>query len=236
MEYVVAKLYNELTQFNTFVVNGYVCENGAFSALISDKPKCRHDSIIFQYGYSNIISLTDGLPVLFGSQAWDIIEFYVEHGNNYADYTITYSNGQKSKIRAYNRELPDAVETDTLIDARLIDDRHTNIFVDNDDITVCVALDVNRIRARTKENAKVYEYVRKNIPVNIMQLALKEEKMRLMPCVMITDNKATLGFVNVDDYKVIPTFGREVDISPIIGYVEELKSKCNIVYGALETY
>lgn len=236
MEYVVAKLYNELTQFNTFVVNGYICENGAFSALISDKPKYRHDSIMFQYGYSNIISLTYGLPVLFGSQAWDIIEFYVEHGNNYADYTITYSNGQQSKVRAYNRELPDVVETDNLIDVRLIDDRHTNIFVDNDTVTVCVALDVNRVRAGTKDNARIYDYIHRNIPVNFMQLELKERKMRLMPCIMITDNKARLGFVNVDDYKVIPTFGREVDISPIIGYVEELKSKCNIVYGALETY
>lgn len=233
MEYVVAKLYNELTQFNTFVVNGYVCENGAFSALISDKPKYRHDSIMFQYGYSNIISVADGLH---GSQAWDIDRFVSEKGNDYTDYTIIYSNGQQSQIRAYNRELPDEVKTDTLIDVRLIDDRHTNIFVDNDTVTVCVALDVNRVRAGTKENARIYDYIHRNIPVNFMQLELKERKMRLMPCIMITDNKARLGFVNVDDYKVIPTFGREVDISPIIGYVEELKSKCNIVYGALETY
>lgn len=225
MEYANTRLYEELSEFNSFVVNGYVCENGAFTALVSDKPKHRYNNIMFQYGFGDIICLDSQLN-----------EYYAEHGNNYSDYIVVYSNGQKSKIRAYNRELPDAVETDTLIDARLIDDRHTNIFVDNDDITVCVALDVNRIRARTKENVKVYEYVRKNIPVNIMQLALKEKRMRLMPCVMIANGKATLGFINLNNYKVIPTFGREVDISPIVDYVKELKKKCNIIYGTLEMY
>lgn len=236
MEYVVAKLYNELIQFNTFVVNGYVCENGAFSALISDKPKYRHDSIMFQYGYSNIISLTDGLPVLFGSQAWDIIEFYVEHGNDYTDYTITYSNGQQSKVRAYNRELPDVVETDNLIDVRLIDDRHTNIYVDENNTTVCVVFDVNRVKAKTKENAKIYEYIRRNIPINFMQLELDDKKMRLTPCAMVTNDSTTLGLVDLNNYKILPTFGREVDASPIIEYVEELKAKCNIIYGTLRTY
>lgn len=233
MEYANAKLYDQLSKFNSFNVNDYVCENGAFTALVSDRPRHRYDKIMFQYGYNNLISLTDGLHEC---QAWDIDRFTSASGNNYTDYAIIYSNGQQSQIRAYNRELPDEVETDTLIDVRLIDDRHTNIFVDNDDITVCVALDVNRIRARTKENTKVYEYVRKNIPVNIMQLALKEGRMRLMPCVMIVNDKATLGFINLNNYKVIPTFGREVDISPIVDYVKELKKKCNIIYGTLEMY
>lgn len=29
MEYAKTKLYNELSQFNTFNVNGFICENGA---------------------------------------------------------------------------------------------------------------------------------------------------------------------------------------------------------------
>lgn len=69
MEYAKTKLYNELSQFNTFNVNGFICENGAFSALVSDRPRHRYDKIMFQYGYSDLISLTDGLSALFGSQA-----------------------------------------------------------------------------------------------------------------------------------------------------------------------
>lgn len=132
MEYAKTKLYNELSQFNTFNANGFICENGAFSALVSDRPRHRCDNIMFQYGYSNLISLTDGLH---GSQAWDIDRFVSSKGNDYTDYTIIYSNGQQSQIRAYNRELPNEVKTDTLIDVQLIDDRHTNIYVDGNNTT-----------------------------------------------------------------------------------------------------
>lgn len=233
MEYAKTKLYNELSQFNTFNVNGFICENGAFSALVSDRPKHRCDNIMFQYGYSNIISVTDGLR---GSQEYDIDRFASVNGNNYIDYTIIYSNGQQSQIRAYNRELPDEVKTDTLIDARLIDDRHTNIYVDGSDTTVCVVFDVNRVKAKTKENAKIYDYIRRNIPVNFMQLELDDKKMRLAPCAMVINNSTTLGLVDLNNYKILPTFGREVDASPIMEYVEELKVKCNIIYGTLKTY
>lgn len=233
MEYVNARLHEELSGFNSFVVNDYVCENGAFSALVSDRPKHRCDNIMFQYGYSNIISLTDGLH---GSQAWDIDRFVSTKGNDYTDYNIVYSNGQKSEIRAYNRELPDEVRTDTLIDVRLIDDRHTNIYIDGNNTTVCVVFDINRVKAKTKENAKIYEYIRKNIPVNFMQLELDDTKMRLAPCVMVTNNSTTLGLVDLNNYKILPTFGRKIDARPIIGYVEELKAKCNIIYGSLKTY
>ena len=236
MEYVSAKLYDELSKFNSFNVNDYVCENGAFTALVSDRPKHRYDKIIFQYGYSNLISLTDGLPTLLGSQAWDIDRFVSSKGNDYIDYTIIYSNGQQSQIRAYNRELPNEVKTDTIIDVRLIDDRHTNIYVDRNNTTVCVVFDVNRVRAKTKENAKIYDYIRKNIPVNFMQLELDDTKMRLAPCAMVTSNRTTLGLVDLNNYKILPTFGKKIDASPILRYVEELKAKCNIVYGTLKMY
>ena len=192
MEYVNARLYEELSGFNSFVVNGFICENGAFSALVSDKPRHCCDNIMFQYGYSNIISLTDGLSAIFGSQAWDIDRFVSVKGNDYTDYTIIYSNGQKSQIRAYNRELPNEVKTDTLIDVRLIDDRYTNIYVDGNNTTVCVVLDVNRVKAKIKENAKIYEYICKNIPINFMQLELDDKKMRLAPCAMVINDSTML--------------------------------------------
>lgn len=233
MEYVSAKLYDELSKFNSFNVNDYVCENGAFTALVSDRPRNCYDKIMFQYGYSNIISVADGLH---GSYAWDIERFVSSKGNDYIDYTIIYSNGQQSQIKAYNRELPNEVKTDTLIDVRLIDDRHTNIYVDDNNTTVCVVFDVNRVKAKTKENAKIYEYIRKNIPVNFMRLELGDRKMRLAPCAVVTNDSTTLGLVDLNNYKILPTFGRKVDASPILKYVKELKAKCNIVYGTLRMY
>lgn len=45
---------------------------------------------------------------------------------------------------------------------------------------------------------------------------------RLSPCVIITNKKAMLGFVDLDGHMLVPTFSKEVDASAIIDYVRKV--------------
>ena len=215
---IISKLYEELSRFNTFSVNGRTCENGAFSALISDKPYKWYENIMFQYGFNGIVTLTDGLPRLLGGRAWDINGYFTDIQKDYTEFTILWTNGQRGTVIAYNRELPNPVQTSNLLDTRLIDDRHIWTRTDG---SVCVAFDINRVPARTKEHDDILGYIRRNIPFNLMQIT-KTIDTRLSPCVIITDKKAILGFADLDGHMTVPTFGKEVDASSIMDYVRKV--------------
>lgn len=211
---ISSKLYEELSQFNTFDVNGYLCENGAFSALISDEPRLWYDNFMFQYGYNGIITMTYGLPKVFGKYTWSIDGYSVNKKENHTEFEVTWSNGRRGIIKAYNRELPESVQTSDLLDVRLIDDRHSKVCINGDALIV---FDINRVQAGTKEHNDILNYIRKNIPFNFMKMS--KTGMRLAPCVTITNQKATLGFIDLDTHEIVPTFGKEVDASPIMDYI-----------------
>lgn len=213
--YQITKLYDALSKYNSFVVNGRICTNGCKPALISTRPARKTDTITFKYGNFNFLDLSGG----------EYVESYMVENDK---FTILWKGGQVSVINAYNAELPQAInmegtEVDRLADVRLVDERNSFVFSDG---TVCLALDLDRLAGLNYHKLLLSKFSL----VQDMGFAVGRDTqmLRIEPVIKVNDGTLTLMDI---DRQAIKANSISIDINGIRGYVDNLLEKCNRIYG-----
>lgn len=174
--YTILEIYGKLNKYNSFIVNGFVCENGAHSALLR-KPMYQYDRLLFTYGNFDIIDDTEGADKTCADGIATGIVGFEESPANF--FNIRYDNGMESLIYGYNRELPkpisfgfssfNDIDYEKLLDERLLVDYRAdiklidlNLLEEREKMLVCTDL-IQRVSRKApvfgKTTSKIYPYV-----------------------------------------------------------------------------
>lgn len=88
----ITELYDALSKYNSFVVDGRICTNGCKSALISTRPAWKTDAITFKYGnfvraaeteqqggdYRKLLGITDSTDKVYAAYLSRLYKLYKE--------------------------------------------------------------------------------------------------------------------------------------------------------------